>query len=171
MTDKERTKFVKHLKKTMLEGATAGERTAALKLYGELFGDNPASPVVDGKIDLPELGEMNRPVAEYDYTVRLAMAEHPDDGLGCLLQVLRVPRWWAGLWGKVADGWRDKRTDTVLTFDDARQLIDDRILELKLNSDKVWAYPKSYSSMAEDTAFWNVPFEERLNRFRSEQSI
>jgi hypothetical protein len=74
-----------------------------------------------------------------------------------------------GLWAETADGWRDSRTDTILTFDNARQLIADRIAELGLDADKVNAFPFQRDLFVDAQAeqnFWRASFEDRMKRFR-----
>lgn len=99
----------------------------------------------------------------------------PRATLECELGVLEEPRWMAGLWAVARDtdgnevGWRDSRTNTLLTFDDARQLIEDRIRQLGLSAELVHAFPQTrgfFSGFAEEHQFWNLPFEQRMLRFK-----
>ncbi len=170
MSDTARDKFLKYLRKQMKSGLTAGERVSAQKLYAEMMGETlslPAQPVIDGKVDLPPLGEMNRTPTEFDETVRLAVLAHHDDGLGCLLHLLKPKYWMDGAWGESPLGWTNGRdNDRLLSWDDGRVLIADRINELGLDADKVYAHPQSHSSIAEFTAFINLPFAEQMERFK-----
>lgn len=177
MSDTSRDKFVKSLRKVIKNSTSATERTEARKLYAKLVlgegasADDTASDagneIIDGKIDLVPLGEMNREPSEYDITVRQAMSAHPDDGLGCLLMLVQPARWMQGLWGDHPEGWTNARDNNkLLTFADARQLIDARIVELGLNAEKVYAYPKSHSTWQDKHAFLNLPFAEQMQMFR-----
>jgi hypothetical protein len=104
-----------------------------------------------------------------EYAEEFARATiQPRAEISCLLSLLQPPVWMSGLWGDEKGGWRDARTDTLLSFDHARQLIDNRILELGLSPEKVRAYPHSHSSMAESQAFHRLPFDQRMNRFRGD---
>jgi len=103
----------------------------------------------------------------------------PRDSLACLLLVLAVPRWMAGLWqddiltgsvfSEVPGGWFNHRSGVpvFLSFVDARQWIDERIAELGLDADLVNAWPKSKHSFEWDREFYALPFEERMDIFRA----
>lgn len=67
----------------------------------------------------------------------------------------------------VPNGWRDERTGDVLTFKQAEVMIDARITELNLDKQLIeqWLQPGDHG-LAEIQAFWNMSFEERMQRFR-----
>ena len=48
--------------------------------------------------------------------------------------------------------------------------IDARIAELKLTDYLVWEYVAEPHTVAEDNAFYSLPFEDRIKRFRAEES-
>src|SRR5258708_2940601 len=145
MSDTARDKFLKYLRNQMKTGLTPAEPVS------------PQNP----------LGEMNPTPTEFDETVRLAVLAHHDDGLGCLLHLLKPKYWMDGAWGESPLGWTNGRdNDRLLSWDDGRVLIADRINELGLDADKVYAHPQSHSSIAEFTAFINLPFAEQMERFK-----
>jgi hypothetical protein len=160
-----RDKWLAHLRKTMVSGETATERTEAMRLYSAATSGMP-----DGSIPLPELRETPNPPAkqpsEFDEAIAFMMREHPDGGLGCLLDVLSEPRWMAGCWANNTWGWYDVRHREPLLFKDGWVLVAKRIEELGLNADKVYAYPKSHSTLADYTAFIHADFQTQMERFR-----
>jgi hypothetical protein len=50
-----------------------------------------------------------------------------------------------------------------------RAAVDARITELKLAEHLVWEYIDEAHTVAEDKAFYSLPFEERIKRFRIEE--
>jgi hypothetical protein len=95
----------------------------------------------------------------------------PRGELDCLLSVLGVPRWFAGLWqedvlhgsvfSEVPGGWFNNRSGlpVFVSFETAREWIDERIVELGLDADLVRAWPKSDHGL-------ELPFESRMDFFR-----
>src|ERR1700688_928538 len=81
------------------------------------------------------------------------MVSQPRSEISCVLSLLEPAAWMAGLWGDEKAGWHDARTNTFLSFDDARDLISARIKELGLDETLVNAHPKSKSSAAEYQQF------------------
>ena len=109
------------------------------------------------------------PLKTTPYDDGVPVLSQPRATLSCELNLLQPPRWMAGLWAEERDGWRDARTGTVLSFDDARQLIDARIQELALSVELVHSFPQTrgfFSGFAEEHQFWNLPFEQRMLRFK-----
>lgn len=93
----------------------------------------------------------------------------PRSTLSCELGLLQPDLWMRGLWGEEKEGWRDARTNTLFTFDDARKLIEDRIQELGLDAALVHAFPRArrfFSGWVEERQFWNLPFKQRMERFK-----
>lgn len=175
----ERAKFIKQLAKTIKTSTSAVERMEARKLFAKLVlgeGESSGDVAIDENGDVIVTPQPPAPVvydqhpSQYDAAIQTMMAARPAGReLSCILQAIRVGRWMAGLWSDAQTGWLDHRTQTVLTFADAKTLIDERIRDLNLNSELVLAYPSSHSTIQEDKAFWNLPFEERLNHFRSRE--
>jgi hypothetical protein len=107
------------------------------------------------------------------------MRDEPRNSLACLMSVLQVPRWWAGSWSddeynekkqlaRISGGWRNARGDKqFLSFEQARQLISARVLELGLDEKVVNAYPTSHSTLAADAAWRNLSFERQMDGFRT----
>jgi hypothetical protein len=164
-----RDQFLKHLKRVMVHGETASERLAATKMFGEMTFGMPADGKPSSDIALPDPpASTPKPLSEFAEAARIAMLEHPDGGLECLLLLVKPERWMQGSWARRPDGWFDVRTQTALTFDDARNLVDARIAELGLDAEKVYAHPVDRSMGAgEYTAFLNLRFSEQMRRFQS----
>jgi hypothetical protein len=177
-----RLKFLKQLQRTMKKSTSATERTAASKLYAQMTfgvgGSAGASEIVieDGaahELGAPVLRQMpetfERAPSEYDETAAQAVSQ-PRSELCTLLMLVAPPMWMSGNWGDVPTGWINGRdNDKLLTFDEARVLIADRISELGLNPEKVYSYPKSrlHPSVSEYMAFLNAPFEIQMSQFRN----
>jgi hypothetical protein len=178
----ERAKFIKQLKKVMKSSGSAVERTAASKLYAQMTfgvgGSAGASEIVieDGaahELGAPVLRQMpetiERAPSEFDETVAQAISQ-PRSELSTLLMLVQPARWMSGLWGEVPEGWTNNRdNDRLLTFDEARVWIADRIKDLGLDPEKVSSYPKSHlhPSVSEYMAFLNAPFEIQMSQFRN----
>jgi hypothetical protein len=106
-----RDKFLAHLKKTMVHGETATERTEAMKLYSAATSGmaDGATPIVDGSIPLPDLQTpiVSKPLTEFEamaaikdctglmHTVRALLAEAQD--FVCWRQALGEPS--SQMWG------------------------------------------------------------------------
>lgn len=90
----------------------------------------------------------------------------PRAELACLLSLVQPKVWMAGNWVNTPDGWRDVRHDVLLSFDGAREMIADRIKELRLNPVLVYAYPESHLTMDESVAFGQLSFERKMEKFR-----
>jgi hypothetical protein len=170
MTDAERTKFIKHLRKTMKTSTSATERMAATRLYAQFTGlDAPDRKATDG-IELgplPEIRELRREPTEFDSTALQATSSAPE-GLVCLLMLVKPDPWMGGLWAETPEGWINKRDgERLLTWGAAQAMVADRIAELGLDAEKVYSYPKSHCSTAEYQAFLNLPFEQQMERFRA----
>jgi hypothetical protein len=165
-----REKFLAHLKKTMVHGETATERAEAMKLYAAATSGLPDGAMAGGAIPLPDLKlapvVTKRVPSEFDEAIEFLRREHPDDGLFALMMLVQPPRFMAGLWNRRADGWHDERTNTDLTFDDARVLVADRIAELGLSPEKVWAYPKTVTPLAEYQVFLRMDFDQQMSQFK-----
>jgi hypothetical protein len=95
------------------------------------------------------------------------MKSEPRDTICCLLGLLEPPSWMEGSHSDEKGGWLDKRTEKVISFEDARKIIADRVAELGLDTLLVEAWPTAVHSFAESQAFWGCAFEERMKRFRS----
>jgi hypothetical protein len=163
-----REKFLKSLQKTIKTSTSATERTAARKLFSEMTFGIPADGKSSGDITLPELPKtLQRQPSEFDETARQMMAEHLEGGLGTLLSLLHVPVWMSGCWSRHIEGWKNAADNNkLLTFADARLLVADRIEELGLDAQKVWAYPDSHCSTTEWMGFIRADFATQMTRFR-----
>jgi hypothetical protein len=163
-----REKFLAHLKKTMVSGETATERTEAMRLYNAATSGLPDGTMAGGAIPLPELPKAlpQRKPSEFDAAIDGLNREHPDDGLFCLLMLVQPPKFMAGLWARNSWGWFDVRTRTPMTFDEARVMVADRIAELGLSPEKVWAYPNTVTPTAEHQMFLRMDFEQRMETLR-----
>jgi hypothetical protein len=53
-----------------------------------------------------------------------------------------------------------------MTFDEARVMVADRIAELGLSPEKVWAYPNTVTPTAEHQMFLRMDFEQRMETLR-----
>ncbi len=122
----------------------------------------PAAP----SIDYTDRTGWSSDMLEYDATAKAAISQ-PRSSLFCILMLIQPTLWMVGLWRDVADGWHDARNNIDLTFDTARKLIDLRVKELGLESEKVYAYPKSHSTIAEMQAFDALDFDSRMAKFKS----
>jgi hypothetical protein len=107
---------------------------------------------------------------EFQIEMRRTMS-YPRSEISCLLGLLQPDRWMAGLWGDEKGGWHDARTNTFLSFDDARDLISARIKELGLSPELVHAWPHSVNGTAEDQTFHRQTFEQQMERFRQRESL
>jgi hypothetical protein len=159
-----REKFLAHLQKTIKTSTSATERTAARKMYAEMtFGLTADGAETTDSIPLPEmpLTLEKRTPSEYDETVQHAMREsHAPRGLSCLLLLVKPPEWMLGLWGETVDGWVNKRdNDKLLSWAAAQAMVADRIAELHLDPDKVYAYPKSHCGWREEHILFHLPCE------------
>jgi hypothetical protein len=116
--------------------------------------------------------------SEYDLTTALHCVK-PWSELSCLLGLLHTPGMFGmGMfsdgnseWSDVKGGWKNSRTGSFLSFDDARKMIADRIKELGLDTDLVNDYINGSLDSRQETwqqqqAFWSLPFEQRMNKFR-----
>ncbi len=166
----EREKWLASLRKTIKRGLTAGERVIAQKLYAEATHFVPADgkPAGTGDIPLPEIQpEPFRMPTDFDIAAEQMAREHPAHReLNCLLSLVQPERWMAGSWSERSTGWHEHKTDTDLSFDEAKTMLDARIAELGLAPVKVFAYPSSQGmNAAEAHAFWNASFEQQMRRF------
>jgi hypothetical protein len=174
-----RDKFLRHLRRQMKHGQSAGERVSAQKLYAQMMGAGTDS----GEFGIDHIGkviENGQPIelqstlltepdlSDYAQEARRAVSQ-PRSELSCLLLTLHVPVWMSGSWGDVDGGWTNaKDHDKLLTYDAAKVLIADRFKDLGLDPATVHAHPKSRCTIAEDFAFRNMSFEEQMERFRPE---
>jgi hypothetical protein len=83
------------------------------------------------------------------------------------LRLLEVPVWISGHWANEPEGWRDKQTGMFLHYNEAVQLLQDRISELGLDADRIHKYVHSTKSMLEVQAFDKLSFEIRMQKFRA----
>ena len=82
--------------------------------------------------------------------------------------LVQPAEWMNGSWSTVPEGWTNERQDRkLLSLDEARVLIADRINELNLNSDLVYGYPRSHSTIAEYQAFLQMSFADQMRQFTS----
>jgi hypothetical protein len=140
------------------------------------FGDAKVTPFmsIEGPTDWAPRAAKESPVAQRsrddasEYAeMATQMKSIPRDGIFSELMLVQPPRWRAGLWGDEQGGWCDARTNLLLSFDDARQLIADRISELGLSPELVHAFPSSVRNNVEDRALWKLSFDQRMDLFRA----
>lgn len=163
----ERAEFIRSLQKKMHSSPSSVERTQATALYARL---------VSKPLDIPSRPLMNRQPSESkheptdnDETVAFARREHPSDGLCTLLHLIQPDRWMKGAWDRTDGGWFDVRARTDLSFDEARVMIADRIEELNLDPEKVWAHPSTHynRTVAEHMIWIRSDFETQMETFRT----
>jgi hypothetical protein len=122
----------------------------------------------------PSTGELMDPPALDEFAIEAQSATGtPRTRLCQILHLLEPPVWTAarGHWQNSPAGWLDSRTNTTLTFDDARELITGRIRELGLNQEKVMAFPDRHFFRWQDwDAFCALSFDSRMEQFRSARS-
>jgi hypothetical protein len=173
MSDRDREKFLKHLRKQMKHGQSAGERVSAQKLYAQMMNGTNSYPsdigIVDGKaVELQSTLPAEPDLSDYAQEARRAVSQ-PRSELSSILGLIRPERWMSGNWCHADGGWSDAKDHyKLLTFNEARVLIAARISELGLNPERVFAHSKSRCTIAEDFALWNMSFEEQMERFRPE---
>ena len=177
MSENTREKFLKHLRKQMKHGMSAGERVSAQNLYAKMMGagtesgefgiDENGRVIANGQpIELQPMQPAAPDLCEYAQEARRAVSQ-PRSELSSILGLVRPERWMSGSWCDSDGGWKDAKNDyKLLTFDEARVLIAARISELGLNPERVYAHPKSRCTIPEDFAFWNMSFEEQMERFK-----
>lgn len=136
------------------------------------FGGAKIDPFIAFEIETDAkkapVAQKPRELNEFE-AIATSVADQPRDGISCLLGLVQPPRWMAGAWADRKEGWFDTRTGTLLTFADARQLIEDRIKELDLDRELVYAWPHSHGTFAASGAFWHQEFSVRMNAFRRKE--
>ena len=171
----DRAKFIKELQKAIKTSSSAVERLESRKLLAKLMlgvGVSSGDVAIDENGDVivtpqppPHVVYEQYP-SQYDAAIA-AMPQRAGTSLATLMLTLHVPKWMAGSWYDTKDGWMDVKTNTGLTFDEAGALIADRIKELNLNSELVYAYPKSKTgSIHEYMAFLRADFSTQMAKFR-----
>jgi hypothetical protein len=147
---------------------TFGQKAAAVE-------PNPTrAPEPQSEADLPrdpETNELMDPIAEG------WIAEEAQSTAGTgrtrlvkILNLIQPPLWHEakGFWKNDPAGWRNSRTDTVLTFADARRLIEARIIELQLERATVLTFPARHFFDPRDwDNFQALSFDERMSQFKS----
>jgi len=139
-----------------------------------------------GKVPFPhgERSSTPQPHFKSDYEIMAEqLRDEPRNTLSCLVALLEVPRWMTGLWQsveltkgvfqRIPGGWLNNRSGApvFVSFAEARQWIENRIVELGLDADLVNAWPHSHHSVSEDSAFYKLPFEVRMNCFRARTDV
>jgi hypothetical protein len=111
------------------------------------------------------------PSDDYDRTIQFLMSPRFDvwESLANRLRIepLRTHGYYLT---QVPEGWRDKRTGTVITFDTLESLLVARIAELNVDLDLMIAWICGGRHPQENIAFDNLPFDEQIKRFRKVQS-
>jgi hypothetical protein len=138
------------------------------------FGDAKVIPFmsIEGPTDQAPRAAKASPVAqrsrdESEYATEMQrMISVPRSGIFSELMLVQPSRWMKGLWGDEIGGWRDARTEEFFSFEEMRELIAERITELGLDPNLVHAHPSSRCSLTEDQHFWNLSFDQRMDRFR-----
>lgn len=127
------------------------------------FGDAKVTPCIS-----LESAAHRSDISEFEAEAAAILVQsHPRGEIASELGLVQPPRWMAGLWGDENGGWHDSRTDTFLSFDDARQLVEARIKELGLSPKLVHEFPHSCSgSIAAHQRFWRMDFSDRMEMFR-----
>ena len=171
----DRQKFIKELQKAIKTSSSAVERLESRKLLAKLMlgvGVSSGDVAIDENGDVivtpqpPTQVVYESAPSQYDFAIQ-QMPQRAGTSLVTLMGTLQVPRWMAGSWYDTNDGWRDVKTNTDLSFDEASALIAERIKELGLDADKVYAYPKSRGeSIQSYMAFLRADFSTQMAKFR-----
>ena len=135
---------------------------------------NPLTPVAV-EVEEPHEFETSTPRGASEWEIMAAlMKDEPRDTLMCLMSLLEVPqmRVWSedeydsnGKLSRIKGGWKSA-TEGFVSYETAAQWIETRISELGLSAAKVHAWPTSHHSLAEDSAFRNKSFTDRVASFK-----